>query len=197
MNPENGTLIETFLLKRERERAERAEAALADWQNDPRTKMMDAEIAGAMDDKARAEAALAEAQKDIEALAYGRNAALKREAKARGLLERWLDYSADRWKVAPVADTARFLAGRPAPAECDCSGRVHPSGLGWMHANDCATRADPRPAPAECEHDWLRRSDGDGGWYEECAKCKDLGRASWPDDAIRADPRPVKNSRSK
>ncbi len=40
--------------------AERAEAALADWQNDPRTKMMDAEIAGAMDDKARAEAALAQ-----------------------------------------------------------------------------------------------------------------------------------------
>ena len=144
----------------------------------------------------RAERALADAQKDTEALAYGRNAALKREAEARGqvrdlaiIIDRMERFAWSSEVVKEEADRARAtLAGRPARAdeglmpikrmltdEQFCRAFCSPR-MDGKHVEEC-TRAEPRPAPA-CGHGYVRFSDG------SCIPCHVEERA-------RADPRPA------
>jgi len=145
----------------------------------------------------RAERALADAQKDTEALAYGRNAALKREAEARGqvrdlaiIIDRMERFAWSSEVVKEEADRARAtLAGRPARAdeglmpikrmltdEQFCRAFCSPR-MDGKHVEEC-TRAEPRPAPA-CGHGYVRFSDG------SCIPCHVEERA-------RADPRPAR-----
>ena len=105
------------------ERAEKAEAALAEARAD----------ADAMEANYEA---LNDLRCELENRLYPAERAL---AKVRGLLERCVLLLPQK-AYALIEETRAFLAAHPAPAECECllKGRCgHP-------------RTDPRPAPAEC-----------------------------------------------
>ncbi len=91
---------------------------------------------------------LAQAQRDTEAVAYGRNAALKREIKARELLARWEERYITACPPSAVGlmnDTRAFLEATTeglqyiGPGECNCN-QGDDEWVAHWHGKDCPAR---------------------------------------------------------
>jgi len=107
------------------------------WQHDPRTKQMDVEIQGAMEDKARAEAALA----DLRRRTIDQNLVFTRELeRARALLARAPETLDAQWDD----DRRAFLRDPRRAAECTCWVAGYTGKFKPMHTELCPARDEPR-----------------------------------------------------